>query len=150
MDTNTLLLILAAIVIGYYFINNTNSFKPCDGTSDCTIYNAQDVKSSCDAICINKNQVFNGVYINNICGCEHVKEKPRNENIVKNVNNGASFVANITNIDGLELYTNVDEQRSLDDESTIFSQVVPSDTSFNNRNTLEQHEEKRLNSLIFG
>lgn len=140
METNTILLILAAIIIGYYFMNTS---KPYDGI----LYNHQDVKSYCDAICINKNQVFNGVFdrksmfSNTICGCEHIKDTPRNENTVQNINNGGSFIPSIADI---ELYTNID------DKTTILPQVVPSDTIFNDRNVLEQHTKNRLNSLIFG
>ena len=132
----TVIFISLLVVVFIYFIHK--STQVCNGDDDCTLYNSQDKKSSCDPICENLGKVYNG-YKNGKCNCEQkIQLKPLDEHIIQNPSKNGSFVADI------ELYTNTN------DETTILPYNVPDDILFHNRDILEKHQKTRFSSLIFG
>jgi hypothetical protein len=140
-------ILISLIVLAMIYYVHVNSVI-CDGESDCSIYNNQDEKSSCDPICSKQGKVFKD-YIKGQCECENsVKLKTTNEHVDQIAFSKATpFVANLSDI-GIELYTNVNEKKIL--PTTILPSNTPNDTLFNNRDILQKHENNRSSSLIFG
>lgn len=130
-------LILLTII---YYLTRVNS-QVCDGNSDCTIYNNQDKKSSCDPICKKQGKVYKD-YIKGNCECENsVQLRIIDEHTT--TSKTAPFIASLSDI-GVELYTNIS------DDTTILPSNMPNDILFNNRYLLQKHEKDRYSSLIFG
>lgn len=137
MDTFLISLIILVIIYYFTYVNTV----VCDGQSNCSIYNNQDEKSSCDPICQKQGKVYTK-YIDGHCECENtVQLKIKDEHTA--TSKTSSFIANLSDI-GIELYTNVN------DPTTILPSNTPDDTIFNNRDILQKHEKTRLSSLIFG
>jgi hypothetical protein len=97
-----------------------------DEDDTCKMYNQRDIQSKCTSMCIkiNPKYTFNGTHSmkgnEHICECNTSKEK---------------FTLDFTNFG---------------ENPDILPDLVPDDSKFSNRDYLEQQEEKRYNSLIFG
>jgi len=122
--------VILLIVIGLYFFMNQKSVvtAKCNQDEDdtCKMYNQRDIQSKCTSMCIkiNPKYTFNGTHSmkgnEHICECNTSKEK---------------FTLDFTNFG---------------ENPDILPDLVPDDSKFSNRDYLEQQEEKRYNSLIFG
>ena len=122
-----LLVIIIFITILIIFLYNKKIIKRCrKDNAECNMYNHRDITSKCNRLCKeeNPNLIFTGNLQENsdeyICECDYSTEP---------------FTLDFTNVG---------------ENPDILPDVIPDDTKFSDRNYLENVQQKRYNSLIFG